>query len=41
MLVGVTKIKHLEDNVKASEITITEDIKKEIDSILIDSEMFT
>ncbi len=40
-IVGTTKVKHLEDNVKASEITIDQNVKGEIDSILTDPELFS
>jgi len=40
-IVGTTKIRHLEDNIKASEITIDQSVKIEIDSILTDSEIFS
>jgi aryl-alcohol dehydrogenase-like predicted oxidoreductase len=40
-IVGTTKIRHLEDNIKASEITIDQSVKSEIDSILTDPEIFS
>ncbi|MGC8963965.1 MAG: aldo/keto reductase [Brevinematia bacterium] len=40
-LVGTTKVSHLEDNVKSSDIQLDEDTKREIDSVVSDPELFS
>ncbi len=40
-IVGMTKLRHLEDNIKASDVKISKTIKEEIDFIVSDPEIFS